>query len=438
MTRVSAIVLTVIASAGAHPDTIQVAGSGPLTGVYFFTHWWDPWKRSDQAILQDLRKLRALGFNTIFLDHQWSQMIDGDWRLIDRGHRLAREAGVQILPWLGTKAGLDLGTTAQRRELVQQMYGAELRMGRDRDGNPNRTLPWDEAVIEVSARYCVDYLDRYKTSGALLHVTVDGKDRPVIAPTVELDWEGSCDAETEQMFRLWLRARYGTIQKLNEAWGTSIPEWAGIRICDEGIFDLRGHAEGKARHPRAVEDHVEFRAQVMDISLGEISRRIRERHPDVLIATELPYQFGSQHPHAIGYRIGQGANPSSARHADILVLRATGPLTEEEIRLLDEYRRDSGQKVILTYRTYPEWGRHLIAGKATALEMARTYGEQAARVADGFGLYSWNEMVDCHVASGSDPSYADAFQVTAEESAAVVRAMEEMARRFTQEAMKKR
>ncbi len=438
MKRPAAILLAILAAAPARPEPLTVPESGPLSAVYFFTHWWEPWKSSDRAVLDDLKKLRAAGYNTIFLDHQWSQMIDGDWRLLDRGHRLAREAGVRILPWLGTKAGLDLGTSPQRRELVRQMYGREIRPGRDRDGRPDRTLPWDEAVVEASARYFIDYLDRYRDGGALLHIDWDGRLRPVVAPTVELDWGGSCDVETEQMFRLWLRARYGDTRKLNESWGTSLSDWSAVRICDGALFDLDAHREGKSGHPAAVEDHIEFRAQVMDISLGEVSRRIRERHPDVLIATELPYQFGSRHPHAVGYRIGQGANPSAARHADILVLRATGPLTEEEARLLQDHRLQTGQKVILTYRTYPEWGRDLLSGRTAAKEMGQAYGGQAAALADGFGLYSWNEMVDCHIAPGADPSYAAPFQVAQEESAAMQKAMEEMARQFALEAGKKK
>ena len=32
-----------------------------------------------------------MGFNTLLLDHEFSQMLDGNWKWLDREHRLARE-----------------------------------------------------------------------------------------------------------------------------------------------------------------------------------------------------------------------------------------------------------------------------------------------------------------------------------------------------------
>lgn len=414
----------------AQQPPIVASGGEPLVGVYYFTHWWEPWRSSDEAILADLRELRDMGYNTIFLDHEWSQMIDGDWKLLDRGHRLAKQGGMQILPWLSAKAWLDIGTHDYRRELIKEMYGVELTMGVDAEGKPNRTLPYDPAVIEAGERYCIQYMERFAETGALLHVNEDGQRKPVIAPTVELDWDGSCDVQTTQMLRLWLRARYGTIRALNHAWGTSLTGWEQIDACDTRVFDIKAHFEGKATHPAAVEDHVEFRAQVMDIAQGEISRRVRQKYPNAVIASELPYQFDATHPHAIGYRVGQGANPSAAEHADILMIRATDSLTPSEERLLQDYRKRTGQQIIMTYRTYDTWGPKLLSGEMTEEQMVRDYAEQAARVADGFGFYSWNEMVDTHVVPDPEPSFHPTSRITPEQSQAVRKALGKMAQRF--------
>lgn len=80
----------------------------PLCAVCFFTHWWEPWRSQDGAILADLSRLRAGGINTLLVDHEWSQAIDGNWRLLDRGHRLARESGMGIVPWLSLKSWSDI------------------------------------------------------------------------------------------------------------------------------------------------------------------------------------------------------------------------------------------------------------------------------------------------------------------------------------------
>jgi len=180
----SAACLSAVCAAAALPAhgaplPLTLEGGSPLVGVYFFTHWWEPWKSSDDAIVKDLKRLKSMGFNTIFLDHEWSQMIDGDWKLLDRGHRLAKQEGMQILPWLSIKAGSDLGSP-DRRARVKRMYGVDIRMGVAGDGSEDRTKPYDEAVVEAGARYCLDYLERYLQGGALLSVMVDGKPRPVV------------------------------------------------------------------------------------------------------------------------------------------------------------------------------------------------------------------------------------------------------------------
>lgn len=422
--------LIAVATAGS-ADVIRLADGKPTVGVYYFTHWWEPWRSSDERILEDLARLKQMGYNTIYLDSEWSQMIDGDWKLLDRGHRLAKQAGMQILPWLSAKVWVDIGSHDYRRDLVKTMYGVELEMGTGPDGKPNRTKPYDPAVIEAGVRYCEQYIERYAKDGALMRVMWNGKACPVVAPTVELEWSGSCDVVTQQMFRMWLRGRYANdIAKLNKAWGTTLKGFEQVDVCDTKLFDLGAHCEGKAAHPNAAEDHVEFRSQVVDNCLAEISRRLRVKYPDLVIATELPYQFNASHPHAIGYRIMAGANPSAASHADILMVRATDSLTPDEEKALLDHRKRTGQKVILTYRTYQEWGKMLLDGKRTQDEMDRLYADQAARAADGFGFYSWNEMVDTHVVADPDPPFHPTSRINEKESEAFIESLGGMAKRY--------
>jgi len=424
--------LLLAAKPGAKCDCLRLADGSPLVGVYFFPHWWEPWKSSDERILQDFARLKSMGFNTVFVDHEWSQMIDGEWKWLDRCHRLAKQGAMRILPWLSAKVWLDIATSDGRRELVKKMYGVQLEMGVGPDGKPNRTKPYDPAVIETGVRYCSDYIDRYAKDGALLTVLRDGKPRPVVALSCELEWSGSCDAVTQQMFRLWLTAKYaGDIAKLNKAWGTSFAGFDAIDICDQSTFDLAKHIEGKSAHPNAVEDHVEFRSQVIDTALAQIKRRLVAKYPDLLIAAELPYQFECVHPHAVGYRINGGSNPSSANHADIVVIRSTDTLTPAEEKALVDHKKATGQQVILTYRTHTSWGRMLLDGSRSVPEMLKLFADQAARAADGFGFYSWNEMVDTHVVADPDPPFNPNARIGQAESDAVIKSLQPMAARFT-------
>lgn len=416
---------------GAMGDAIRLGDGRPLVGVYYFTHWWEPWRSSDDRILEDFTRLKKMGVNAVFLDSEWSQMVDRDWYWLDRGHKLAKKAGMQILPWLSLKVWVDVSDPG-RAAGIKNMYGVDLDIGIGRDGERGRTKPYDPAVIEAATRYGTDYIERYLKDGAILHVVRNGKSCPVVALTCELEWTGSFDAVTQQMFRLWLRAKYcQDINKLNKVWRTKLAGFDEIDLRDQELFDLGAHCVGKAAHPGAVEDHIEFRAQVMDTALSEIKARLKKKFPDLLIATEMPYQMQCKHPHAVGYRINTGCNPSAARHADIVVIRATAPLTGEEEKAVLNFKKQTGAQVVLTYRSSPSWGKDMISGARSQAEMNRLHAEQAARIADGFGVYSWNEMVDVHMMPDPEPPGNPDAVVTETESARTVDMLAGMVAAFT-------
>lgn len=391
---------------------LRVQGGEPLCCVYFFSHWWEPWRSDDSAMAADLNRLREGGINTLLMDHEWSQAIDGDWRWLDRGHRLARQAGMGIVPWLPLKSWSDIAASPERIALIKERYGVDLVLGEDQDGTSSSPLIYDENTIRAGVAYTLEYLHRYMKDGAITRVLWNGEPRPVVALTVELAWAGgSFDPRTNQRFQAWLSARYGSIIDLNRAWNTRYARYHDIDPRDKLVFDYEGHVRGKATYPQAVEDHVEFRAQMVDEGLSEMRRRVLARHPEVLIATELPYQIASQPPHAENYRITYAANPSTARHADILFLRMTGLLSTEEAQALKDHVARTGQRIVLCYRTYRDWG--LASTDDTADETAAVYAREAARHAHGIGFYSWNEMVDVHVAAPGPGSPANDMTVEA-------------------------
>jgi len=375
-------------------EPLRLADGRPFVCVYYFGHWWEPWKSDDETIRRDFARLKAMGVSVLGVDHEWSQAIDGDWKWLSREHRLAKEAGLQILPWLSLKVWSDL-SNEHRMGLMKEWYGVDLKLGELQDGSPGPVQVWDEATIRGGALYAAEYIDRYGEE-ALLHVDWRGESRPVVALSVELAWQGGFDAETTKRFVEWLRKRYGTVADLNAAWGTGLAAFEAVDPKDTGVFDYAHLQSGEAKHPDAVEDHIEFRSQVISESLGKQAELLRQRHPSVLILAELPYQFASNHPHAEGYRIGYAANPSCTRSADILFFRCTGPLNQEEADFLLAWTAETGQPAILTYRTYSDWCNERSAEDTQ--RNADLYAGQAARYGSGFGFYSWNEMVDTHVA----------------------------------------
>jgi len=388
-----------LAATMSNAAQLRLADGRPVVGVYYFGHWWEPWKSNDDAIRNDLNRLRKMGVTVLFADHEWSQAIDGDWRWLDREHRLAREAGLVIVPWLSLKTFSDVAP-GRRQELAKKWFGVDLVYGVDQDGKPAAPLPYHPQTLEFAVKWTKAYIERYREQGALAHVRLNGREGVWVCPTVEIAWvgPGSFDPATVFMFVRHLKSRYRSVAELNKTWGVDYRSFWDVAPRDKRVFDFPGATRGKAVHSAAVRDWVAFCSQLLNDSLERIGAAIRREVPDVVIGTETPYQLGSAHPHAAAYRIGYAADSASVEHAEILVVRATGPLTPEEIALQDAYRK-RGHAVVLAYRTYRHWS--VFMDRPDAKGRAESFAAQAAEHADGLGFYSWNEMVDTHVAPGT-------------------------------------
>jgi len=114
------------------------------------------------------------------------------------------------------------------------------------------------------------------------------------------------------------------------------------------------------------------------------------------------------------------------------LFRNTGPLSEQEVESLHYHQARTGQKFILTYRTYSDWDITPDSGAfGQAVEL---YAGQAASLANGFGFYSFNEMVDVHLA------YSPVVQVPQwkrEQAEKAINLMGAMVKRYRQLAEKR-
>jgi len=375
-------------------EPLRLPDGQPLVCIYYFPQWWEPWRTDDGAIRADLRRLRAAGFNTLLIDHEWSQALEGPWKWLDRNHRLATEEGLRIVPWLSLKSWCDI-LPGDRETKALEWFGVRVPYGETQTGERAAPLIYDEAVIRAGTRYTLQYLERYRAQN-LLTLRWRSKDRPVVSLSVESAWDGSFDDRTNERFRRWLRRKYSSLARLNSAWGTDFRAFGEIDPRDPRVFDYAAERPRTDGWSRAVEDHVEFRSQTIRDSLREMARRVRARQRDVLFLAEIPYQYESAHPHADSYRVRYGANPSSCDWADIVLFRCTGPLSADEIAALDRHRKRSGQAFVLTYRTYSDWD--VAPGSPAFAQSVRLYADQAADHGQGFGFYSYNEMGDTHIA----------------------------------------
>jgi hypothetical protein len=385
--------------AAAPRAPLRLASGEPLVAAYFFSRWWEPWRSSDELVLSDLRRLRAMGVNTICLDHEPIQAFDGDWAFPERDHRLAAQAGIAIIPWLELKCGADMSVHHQE---IAEHYGIIVPRGEDAKGAPTNVRLYRAEYREALAAYVLDYLGRFLERGAILRVMEGGRARPVISLTVETGWDNaSFDDETNALFRRWLRRRYGDVAGINRAWDAKYRSLNEIDPRDDDQFPYRrALALAQAgKTPRSLTDHVRFRAEVINRALRAVRDAVRRRYPDLLFLAEVPYTFASQHPHAIGHRFGAAMLPQAVAYADIVMFRTVNPqLDAAELADL-EMLAARGQRSILCHRTYQaknfesQGSRDIIA-------------RQAAQHAHGLGYYSWNEMGDTHIAQREDTERA--------------------------------
>lgn len=393
------------------PSPSLLPNGEPLLCLYFFGHWWEPWKSDDSAIRRDLQLLRQLGFNTLLLDHEFSQMLDGNWKWLDREHRLAKEEGFYIVPWLEAHCGRDIATGYEyRMGWAEKLLGVPpIPLSLNQKGEKVQAKVYSEEFKRYLTAYASAYLDRYQEEGKVLRVIWEGKEHPVISLSCEMDFT-AFDEETNELFKEWLRKRYkGEIRALNALWGTNFKDFEEIDPRDERLFDYSKVEQ--SLQPIPVVEHARFRAELCSTAFNDIKERLKSKYPDLLFLAEVPYQFGSLHPHALSYQWSCGCLPEIVRFADIVLIRGTqGRLTREEREEIRKLRR-RGQKVIYCYRV-SEW-------------IGREFGEDIAEVGQGLGYYSWNEMVDCHIVENPPGVGSEDFRIDAKMSEQLIEKVRE-------------
>ncbi|MFQ6096520.1 MAG: beta-galactosidase [Armatimonadota bacterium] len=403
-----------IASPMPRQAPLLVAGGRyePLICVYWFGHEWEPWRGSDRAAAEALEQIASLKINTLLVNHQPSQSLDRNWKWLDRDHRLAKAAGLQILPFLERGAGADMAAHASE---VGQRLGLVVPLGLTQLGERRGALIWRQEAQSALASYARIYLQRYLDQGAILRVAWHGRPRPVISLSAETGWEGvSFDPETTALFRGWLERKYGSIARLNAAWGTKYASFSDVNPRDAVVFRY-DDAGGATRPP--VEDHARFRAELVSRSLGKVADRLRAQYPDLLFCAEVPYSFACPRRAASAFRWSAAMLPEIVEYADIVVIRSAGKLWESDWPALQALSA-SGKQLVLAHRVgRPGSLRRARPGPMVPAVYADTcIPAEAAVFANGIGWYSWNDMRGPHLVGHRDASKLFSLVETANRS----------------------
>ena len=380
-------------------DPIKLADDQTLRAVYYFPHWWDPWKSDDAAVTADLKKMKEIGLNTICVDHEVSQAIDRDWYWLDREYKLATAEKMSILPWLQLqcvdRSALMKFSRLELKPAVNQDKQVEDDFANFRDGEFKRAL----------THYINVYLDRYGNDPALLRIKDKGKLKPMIGIVVEAGWRNgsglplSFDDDTNAYFRKWMKASYHDLAQLNAKWGTNYENFDEIDPCDKTIFDYS--FADKANMPMAIREHTHFRARMVSDMLSSVASDVLKKHKDVLFVAEVAYPFISDDPNASAYHWNSANEYKAVDFADMIVIRTLGGTSTGQFAKENELIMLNGKRLILSYRLFDD----STSSKAVSLAL------DCAVSCNGLAYYSWNETKDTSSAIYDKPEKQSLVQL---------------------------
>jgi len=268
-----------------------------------------------------------------------------------------RDSGLKCFPvslcyvrlqWLGRWAGVDL------------MPG--------RINNENERV---DALDPNFARVYADYVDYViKTAGDVLYRTADGKLPLGLCDEAQYGypwafgyptrWGGQTPQDVAA-FRVWLKEKYGTVEKLNARWKTDYMSFEAIDpspICE---MIPREYPDPWKEWGPAIEDFDRFRSKILNNMWRKTFAEIKRRHPEVLLGLNFYTDFASDTECIYNgfWKWGTGINWSARRTAvlpedldylDFVTCWNTG--SPEAARANIEYWKKKGVDVIVFARGY--------------------------------------------------------------------------------------
>ncbi len=229
-------------------------------GVYYYPEQWprDQWAR-------DLGNIKKLGFSfTHFAEFAWTYLEpeDGtfDFAWLDEAIARAHEAGLKVIlctpspappAWMADEHPeiLLTGADGRRREHGTRANGSL--------SNPRFLAYVDRIVAKLAERY--------------------GKDERVWGWQIDNEPESTPDysASARTAFQSWLRTRYGTVERLNDAWGGSFWSLRYARFDQVGLPNPSMTGEDKLS-PHALVDFQRFNADTQAAFLDRQATILRQ------------------------------------------------------------------------------------------------------------------------------------------------------------------
>lgn len=238
-------------------------------GVCYYPEQWD-----ESLWASDYARMKEMGFEVIRVaEFGWAifEPEDGrfDFGLFDRAIGLAHEYGLKVI--LGTPTACPPAWLTHRHPEVLNATpeGVLYRHGMRRHYTYN-----SDVYREYCARIVREMAGHYRDHPAVIGWQIDN----------ELNCEKDVFyAEADhRAFRVWLREKYGTLERLNEAWGATF--WSQTYFDWEQVHLTRPTASGSPNPHLALDEKRFFSASA--ISFAKLQSDIlREHAPDHWVTT---------------------------------------------------------------------------------------------------------------------------------------------------------
>jgi beta-galactosidase len=238
---------------------------------------WYPEQHPVQRWPDDVRRMAEAGLEVVRLgEFAWAVLEPErnrfEWEWLDKAIELAAEAGLKVV--LGTPtAAPPIWLCLERPEIMTVGPTGE----RLPYGGRRFTCPTSAAYREESRRIVTALAERYGGHAAVEAWQLDNE------PGHHGSWRCCCD-ESERAFQRWLELRYGTIEALNQAWGTVF--WSGIYPSFEAVRLPRDTPA--AHNPSLLLAHQRFSsAEILD-GLTEQKEIVARFAPNRQLLVNLP------------------------------------------------------------------------------------------------------------------------------------------------------
>lgn len=184
---------------------------------------------SERQWTEDLQKIKGLGFNTVRTWVEWNvgEPREGEYHLenLDLLLRLAEKAGLRVIvqiyvdsapEWVGQKFP-DGHYAAQDGQPIPSQAAPGYCF--DHRGVRNAVLKFMEEVARHAQKSPAFYgYDLWSEPAALNWARIGYKASPMFC---------YCPSSMER-FRIWLKGKYGTLDRLNEAWHRTFTDWKQV------------------------------------------------------------------------------------------------------------------------------------------------------------------------------------------------------------------